>query len=343
MAINPDGKLLAAAYELGEIRLWDLASGSVIKRIPFELVPNYEVKSLAFSPDGRFLAYGATDGAIRLWDVAETRPAGPPLRGHKGAVIGVAFGLDGTLLLLASASSASSDEPVLLWDVATRKQLGPLLVGHRDRVSGLAFRSDSRVLLSASAAGAVLRWNVSLKSWLARARRLANRSFTWDEWRDSMHEQPYHKTCSSAPVPVPELEPFLDELKRQAASAPDKASAAYARAVQFAVQTEDPLFNNNLCWEGSLDGFAGEVLAAGERAVSLEPNRPEFHDTTGFARALIGDRAGAIADFTFYVENYKGDAELRELRKKWIQDLQDGRNPFTKETLAVLRKESVAP
>jgi hypothetical protein len=202
-------------------------------------------------------------------------------------------------------------------------------------------------LLSASEAGAVLRWDVSLESWQARACRLASRNFEWDEWQQFIKGERYHKTCKEAPIPDSVIQVIIKDnlakAKSLAVSAPDEASAAYDEATQLALQIENANLINNLCWDGSLDGFARVVLAAGDRAVLLEPDRPEFHDSRGLARALTGDPDGAIQDFTFYLDHYHGQDSLREQRKKWIEDLQAGRNPFTKETLAALRKESVAP
>jgi WD40 repeat protein len=367
VTISPDGKLLAAANSDSAIRLWNVASGPSGQLLGPPLLGHHgPVNSLVFSHDSELLASGSDDGDVRLWNVATREPTGLPMRGHWGSVKAVAFSptsrllasgsSDETLRLwdVASASinvtakrmSGSSDETRRLWDVASRPQLGPPLVGHRDQVSVLSFHSDSPdalVLLSGSAAGAVLRWDVGAKSCLARARRLASRNFEWDEWQQFKKGERYHKTCPEAPIPRSVIDGNLAKGKSLASSAPDEASAAYAEAAQLALQTEDAELNNKICWEGSLDGFGREVLAAGERAVRLEPDRPEFHDTWGLARALTGDRAGAIEHFTFYVKNYNGEPSLLEQREKWLQDLQAGRNPFTKETLAALRRGSVEP
>jgi len=48
---------------------------------------------------------------------------------------------------------------------------------------------------------------------------------------------------------------------------------------------------NEICWTGSLLGFADRVLFAGEKAVQLIPD-PNYFDTRGLARALTGNISG---------------------------------------------------
>ena len=91
------------------------------------------------------------------------------------------------------------------------------------------------------------------------------------------------------------------ELARQGAI--PKAMAAFSEA-----QASDPNLAidsdswNSLCWDGSLWGFATDVMAACEQAVALEPDNGDKLDSRGLARALAGDYPGAIQDFQGFVE-----------------------------------------
>jgi hypothetical protein len=88
--------------------------------------------------------------------------------------------------------------------------------------------------------------------------------------------------------------------------------------------------NNNVCRYGSLWGHAADVMFACQTAVFLDPNNPDFADSRGIARAMIGDFAGAISDFRYYAEFgwYETD-----LRREWIAELAAGRNPLADESL----------
>lgn len=92
---------------------------------------------------------------------------------------------------------------------------------------------------------------------------------------------------------------------------------------------------NKLCWYGSLWGYAERVLDACETAVSLAPDNINIIDSRGLARALAGDTAGAIEDFSTFVE--RAGEDLRKFqRQEWIDALKKGDNPFTPEVRRLL-------
>jgi tetratricopeptide (TPR) repeat protein len=103
---------------------------------------------------------------------------------------------------------------------------------------------------------------------------------------------------------------------------------------------------NNLCWYGSLWGYAAEVMDACEEAVSMQPESGAYRDSRGLARALTGDYVGAIEDFRFFVEwgqqyiDSQTDYEqaVHNRREIWIVELEANRNPFTEEELEYLRR-----
>ena len=94
---------------------------------------------------------------------------------------------------------------------------------------------------------------------------------------------------------------------------------------------------NDLCWWGSLNGHAANVLDACEVAVQLAPDDGWVRDSRGLARALTGDIDGAIADFQFFLDWGQGRNE--EWRASWIETLQADQNPFDEATLEALRNE----
>ncbi len=107
---------------------------------------------------------------------------------------------------------------------------------------------------------------------------------------------------------------------------------------------------NQLCWWGSLLNRAANVTVvdACEQAVTLasDQNRPSVRDSRGLNRALIGNYAGAIEDFTAFVtesqQSGKTDATVVSAiarRETWIAALRVGQNPFDVAMLKSLREE----
>ena len=91
-----------------------------------------------------------------------------------------------------------------------------------------------------------------------------------------------------------------------------------------------------LCWFGSLNNQAQDVMFACEKAVKLKPNDGKTRRYRGLARALTGNYQGAIEDFQVLVESIK-DEENKARFEGWIETLKKGENPFTSEVLKELK------
>jgi WD40 repeat protein len=91
-AASPDGKTIVTGDESGTVRVWDAASGAVLRAV--EYAHAGAVTATAFSAPGGLVASGGQDGVIRVWHTADLTPARAPLRAHAGPVQAVAF-IDG--------------------------------------------------------------------------------------------------------------------------------------------------------------------------------------------------------------------------------------------------------
>ncbi len=120
-AFSPDGKLVVTASDDHTARLWEVASGQVLRVLPGH---QGAVWHAAFSPDGKLVVTASGDKTARLWDVA----SGQMLRvlsGHQDGVWHAAFSPDGKLVV-----TASGDKTARLWDVASGQVLRELS-GHQ--------------------------------------------------------------------------------------------------------------------------------------------------------------------------------------------------------------------
>jgi WD40 repeat protein/serine/threonine protein kinase len=183
----PDGSSLAT----GGIRLWD----SKLEKI--DALPSHGsvVNSLVYL-DSNTLAAGGSDNTVRIWDLATTTLR-DTLKGHSGAVRGLAFSRDGRLLVSASqdltiklwrldwqsetsvlkrheesvesialspdgstVASGSFDRTVKLWDTATGKIKFDLL-GHSDTVTCVAYSPDGKAVASSGDDREIVLWDTA--------------------------------------------------------------------------------------------------------------------------------------------------------------------------------------
>ena len=116
-----------------------------------------------------------------------------------------------------------------------------------------------------------------------------------------------------------------------------EAIATLAKAQKLDPMLEISAYSwNNLCWFGSLHGYAADVMYACENTVALDPENVGIRDSRGLARALSGDIEGAIADFQAFLDFWADNNEKRLQRQRWIEALRAGDRPFTPEEIETL-------
>ena len=166
IAFSPDGTILAATSEGGEVFLLDAETGRPLGS-PLKGLAG-EPRCLVWSPDGE-LIIRATGSILEGWNVSRHEPAWEPLRGHVGDVTDVAISPDGKTL----ASASARDEAIRLWDPATGKESGVLRMPETSVIHAVAFSPDGTVLAGAFGRGQVSFWHATTTH--DRSRQVADR------------------------------------------------------------------------------------------------------------------------------------------------------------------------
>lgn len=151
VSFSPDGKILASGSLDQTVKLWDVATGNLLRTLTGH---KGGVLSVVFSPDGKTIASGSEDKTIKFWDVATGRE-NKLIAGHSTRVTSLAFSSDGKLL-----ASGGQDSTVKVWDVTSGRAL-KTLVGHLDKVTSLSFSPDNKTLASGSWDYTISLWQVS--------------------------------------------------------------------------------------------------------------------------------------------------------------------------------------
>ena len=197
VAYSPRGKTLAAGYQDGTIRLWDIASHRLVSTASWggaalalaftgggktlevacpaamgvwdlanqasiaarPLAGVTDGRSVALSPDGTTLATGGDDGNVRLWDAATRQEIGAPMSSDLKPVGAVAFSPDGT-----TVAAASSDGMVQLWTVATQQEAGATMASGSAAIRCPGVQPGREVPGGGGDDGNVRLWDVATQS-----------------------------------------------------------------------------------------------------------------------------------------------------------------------------------
>ncbi|NEO95540.1 MAG: hypothetical protein F6K56_37360, partial [Moorea sp. SIO3G5] len=363
VTFSPDGKYLASASWDNTVKLWT-AQGKLLDTL---IGHQNWINHVTFSPDGKYLASASWDNTVKLW-TAQGKLL-DTLTGHQDEVNHVTFSPDGKYL-----ASASDDNTVKLW--TAQGKLLDTLTGHQDLVNHVTFSPDGKYLASASRDNTVKLWNFNREELLKYACNglsdylknnpnviVQERSLCGLEASPTVFILQGEKLAYNGNIngaidnfkKALELDPSLDfdpNTKAKPIKAQFLVNEGYrlvfqgnfsqALASYKKAQELDPKLEiyanywNALCWFGSLYNKAEKVMFACEKAVELEPEDGTIIDSRGLARALTGNTKGAIEDFEVFIA-WTDDQEEKAQRQGWVDDLKNGKNPFTTEVLESLR------
>jgi WD40 repeat protein len=151
-ALTPDGKQIVSEDAKG-VRVWDVASGKLIRTFQINTTKPFSILNLAVSPDGR---YGFSDDfdkkIVRMWDIATGRDV-RIFSGNTKPIYTLALSPDGRTIV-----SGGQDNSVMLWDVESGRTIHTF-TGHIRPVRSVAISRDGRYVLSGSEDNTVKLWD----------------------------------------------------------------------------------------------------------------------------------------------------------------------------------------
>lgn len=155
VAVTPDGEHVISGSYGGEVRVWDLKTGSRLAALEGH---RSTVSAVALLPDGKVAVSASEDGTLKVWDL-ETGSDLDTLVGH-GPVSGVAVTADGR-----QAVSASWDNTLKVWNLKSGTER-LTLEGHEKSVNAVAVTQDGKRAISGCYDGTVKVWDLTTGSVL---------------------------------------------------------------------------------------------------------------------------------------------------------------------------------
>ena len=143
--VTPDGKTLVSVGNDNTVRLWDAATGKLLKTLDEH---TGWVGSVVLTPDGAYAITAGGDNSIRVWDI-KTQKEVKKLEGHTVAIRGLAITADGKTLI-----SGASDKTCRAWDLTTYKEI-KRYGDEKESVESVAVTPDGQYVLAGNDVGVI--------------------------------------------------------------------------------------------------------------------------------------------------------------------------------------------
>ncbi|MBD2194479.1 eIF2A-related protein [Calothrix parietina] len=327
LAFSPDGQYTVSSSYDKTLRLWD-TKGNLLHTLKGHT--SY-VTVLAFSPDGQYIVSGSDDNTLRLWDTKGKLLH--TLNGHTERVRALAFSRDGQYIV-----SGSDDNTLRLWAGGNWQDWLKVGCNNLHEHPTLLEAKTDEAKAAAQTCLDFAKWSNSEKAQFLVNQGQAIAKADGDIKTAEAKFNQARKLDSNVAIPS------TTEVRQLAALAlvtqgeklvkdgkVKEALAAYADAQKF-----DPNLKisadswNKLCGNGSLRGYAADVMFACDKAVALEPENINIRPIRGIARTLTGNTQGAIEDFEAFIKSTDNKQDKAQMQS-WVNALRAGKNPFTEE------------
>lgn len=148
LAWSSDGKSLATGDHVGTIKIWNPATGELIRTMEGHTAEVFKVQYL---PASARLISASWDHTVRLWDTA-TGQVGHTFKDGSSRIESACMSPDGRFL-------AAADKDISLWDLESKNLVRRLTSEAVDSAFSLAFSPDCRRLMSGRFSGAINCWD----------------------------------------------------------------------------------------------------------------------------------------------------------------------------------------
>jgi WD40 repeat protein len=201
VAFSPDGEVLAVTLDNNLVQLYDARTHAQIGK-PLANVDS-PMLSTTFAPNSKRLATGTGSGAVLQWNVHERTVLEPALEGDEGAIGGVAYNPDGTLLATSRAGFSTTQ----LWRAGNGARFaGTFVAGalpFTERTFDLdhflanrpTFSPSGDRLVTTGLQRATVSWTLVPDQWRDAACAIAGRDLTEGEWRQYLPDRDPHPLC----------------------------------------------------------------------------------------------------------------------------------------------------
>lgn len=155
VAFSPKGRTILTGSDDGNVRLWEAATGKLLKVLPH----HNKVNALCFSRDGATVLTGCEDGTARLWETGPKTTFDSLIEDphevkqvrillHSLSVRAMAFSPDGKLILTGSGDRSVGE--ARLWNAESGKPVFDYPFLHRHTVNAVAFSPDGETFVTGS-------------------------------------------------------------------------------------------------------------------------------------------------------------------------------------------------